>query len=81
MNIKTTPFEGGFQMVISPDRPKPEPKPETIYEEHGYTDRQDYLECLADDYGVDFATVSALADMLGRNEDFDGLVTELQDNF
>jgi hypothetical protein len=29
--------------------------------------------------GLDRSIVSALADMLGENEDFDGLVTSLQD--
>lgn len=51
----------------------------SIYTEHGYRSRRDYLENLADDLGVELATVFALADMLGPNEDFDGLVTSLQD--
>ena len=49
------------------------------YIENGYKDRQDYLYCLAEDYGLPVSTVTALADMLGPNEDFDGLVTSLQD--
>lgn len=51
----------------------------SIYTDHGYRNRRDYLENLADDLGVEPATVFALADMLGPNEDFDGLVTGLQD--
>lgn len=52
---------------------------ENIYQEHGYTSREDYLSCLAEDYGVDLVTVKALADLLGPNEDFDGLVSQLED--
>lgn len=49
------------------------------YRAHGYNDRKDYLSCIAEDYGVDIETVEALADLLGPNEDFDGLVSALQD--
>ena len=49
------------------------------YTEQGYTSRKDYLQCLADDFGVSFSTVCAMAAMLGPNEDFDGLVTALED--
>ena len=51
----------------------------SIYEEQGYANRDDYLNCLAEDYEVDVNTVYMLADMLGENEDFDGLVTSLED--
>lgn len=50
-----------------------------VYKENGYADRADYLSCLAEDYGVDLQTVQALADLLGPNEDFDGLVSSLED--
>lgn len=50
-----------------------------IYIEMGYKDRIDYLKCLADDYGVPYSVVRTLADLLGENEDFDGLVTSLED--
>ena len=49
------------------------------YRAHGYNDREDYISCIAEDYGVDEETVWALANMLGPNEDFDGLVSALQD--
>ena len=45
----------------------------------GYTSRKDYLLCLAEDHGMAFSTVKALADVLGPEEDFDGLVTTLED--
>jgi len=50
-----------------------------IYQENDYKDRKDYLESLADEYGIDYSMVETLADMLGENEDFDGLVSELED--
>lgn len=45
----------------------------------GYADRKDYLLCLAEDHGMDLFTIQALADVLGPDEDFDGLVTILED--
>ena len=50
-----------------------------IYREYGYDDRDDYLRSLADDYGVHEEAVQALADILGPDEDFDGLVSSLED--
>jgi len=49
----------------------------TIYQTQGYEDRNEYLAALSEEYPRD--VVYALADMLGRSEDFDGLVTALQD--
>ena len=49
------------------------------YTENGYDSREDYLMSLAEDYGIDFGTVKMMADLLGPSEDFDGLVTSLQD--
>jgi len=48
-----------------------------IYQEHGFKDRQDYLTSLCDEYPKDI--VFSLAELLGPNEDFDGLVVSLQD--
>ena len=50
-----------------------------IYQENGYTDRDDYLTCLSEDYGVPIEDVYSLAEMLGEHEDFDGLVSALED--
>lgn len=50
-----------------------------IYQMNGYKDRNDYLRQLAEDYGVDPDIVMNLADLLGPDEDFDGLVTQLED--
>lgn len=52
---------------------------ENIYQREGFQDRADYLRNLADDYEVDLEAVALLADMLGPNEDFDGLVSMVQD--
>ena len=50
-----------------------------IYEEKGYKNRGEYLDDMADVYGVDRGTVGALAEVLGDSEDFDGLINELED--
>ena len=52
---------------------------ENIYQENGYADRGDYLNCLSEDYAVSIEDVYSLAEMLGENEDFDGLVCALED--
>lgn len=49
------------------------------YIEAGYETRKHYLESLADEYDVDIETVFALASLLGRDEDFDGLISALED--
>ena len=49
------------------------------YTEAGYANRREYLESLADDYGIHVSTVFTLASILGRSEDFDGLVCALED--
>ena len=50
-----------------------------IYQENGYADRDDYLTCLSEDYGVPIEDVFSIAEMLGEHEDFDGLVSALED--
>ena len=44
-----------------------------------YTDRAEYLDSLAEEHGMDINVVLNLAEILGPNEDFDGLVTTIQD--
>lgn len=51
----------------------------SIYQENGYKNRKDYLNNLADDFGIDRETVFFYASTLGPDEDFDGLVTSLED--
>lgn len=50
-----------------------------IYQENGYEDRDDYLNCMSEDYGVPIEDIYSLAEILGENEDFDGLVSALED--
>lgn len=51
----------------------------SIYTDNGYRNRVEYLHSLADDYGVSFDDVANLARALGPDEDFDALVTEVED--
>lgn len=52
----------------------------SIYEDKGYEDRAEYLEELSLDHEVSMETVLLYSDMLGPNEDFDGLVSALRDH-
>ena len=52
---------------------------ENIYQQNGYADRDNYLTCLSEDYGVSIEDVYSLSEMLGENEDFDGLICALED--
>lgn len=49
------------------------------YEAHGYRTRAQYLDGLAEEHDVSPAIVRNLAELLGPSEDFDGLVTALED--
>ena len=51
----------------------------SIYEEYGHTSRASYLRGLADEFGIPLDTVYMMADLLGPGEDFDGLITALED--
>ena len=51
----------------------------SVYQENGYKNRRDYLEILAEELGMDLHIVLSIADLLGPSEDFDGLVSELDD--
>ena len=51
----------------------------TIYTDNGYTDRKDYLRHLSEELDVPYIIVANLAQLLGPDEDFDGLVTALED--
>lgn len=50
-----------------------------VYTSHGYKNRKDYLISVAEDYGLPYNTVYTIASMFGENEDFDGLISELDD--
>lgn len=51
----------------------------TIYTRNGYKNRAHYLDSLAEHMGIDEETVHSIADIYGPSEDFDGLVTALED--
>lgn len=50
-----------------------------IYQENGYASRKDYLTSLAAEYDVDYQSVACLAALLGSGEDWDALVTAVED--
>jgi len=50
-----------------------------VYQENGYKDRKDYLKSLAEDFDMDYKDVVMLATTLGESEDFDALITSLED--
>ena len=50
-----------------------------VYTENGYDGRRHYLMSMAGDYDVPYEVVCSLAQLFGPDEDFDGLVTALQD--
>lgn len=52
---------------------------ENIYTENGYKNRQDYLLNLAENFDLEIDEVLTISDVLGPDEDFDGLVTCLED--
>jgi len=51
----------------------------SVYTDNGYEDRDVYLRHLADSNGIGLDVVLLLSSSLGPNEDFDGLVTEIED--
>ena len=48
----------------------------SVYTDNGFKDRAEYLDSLREEYG---GLVDALITVLPASEDFDGLVTELED--
>lgn len=50
-----------------------------IYKEKGYFSRRDYLRSLADEYDLPDDVVYQAAEVLGPSEDFDGLLSMLED--
>ena len=50
-----------------------------IYQDKGFVDRNDYLICLSQEYNVPFNVVMDLASILGKSEDFNGLISVLED--
>lgn len=53
---------------------------DNVYTLNGYKNRAHYLRSLADDHGHSIQDVTALAEILGPDEDFDALVVALEDS-
>ena len=49
-----------------------------VYQLNGFLDRAEYLDSLREEYGEEL--VDALTSVLPESEDFDGLISELEDN-
>jgi hypothetical protein len=49
----------------------------TIYQQNGFTDREHYIQSLRDEYGAEL--VDSIGSCLPPSEDFDGLVSALED--
>ena len=49
------------------------------YGNNGFDDRDHYLGTMAEQYDVSIDLVYALADVLGEDEDFDGLIAAIED--
>ncbi len=52
---------------------------ENIYVQNGYKNKEDYLNSLKEEYGE--ILVDTLTSILPESEDFDGLITELEDSY
>ena len=50
-----------------------------VYQREGFKNRKEYLENLAADFGLPEDVVFMTADLLGPSEDFDGLISSLED--
>ena len=51
----------------------------SVYTDMGYESRRDYLDSLAEEFELPEQLVYSIANMLGPSEDFDGLVSSLED--
>lgn len=49
------------------------------YHEHGFANRKEYLQDLSEQYNVPLEVVYQTAQLLGKSEDFDGLVSAMED--
>lgn len=52
-----------------------------VYKQFGFDTREEYLDNLAESYDIPEEIVHELAFLLGENEDFDGLITTLEDDY
>jgi len=50
-----------------------------VYQEKGFKDREEYLESIGEDYDIPAGFIEAMSDVLGESEDFDGLLSSMED--
>lgn len=51
----------------------------SIYNEQGYENRETYLKAVSEEFNIEPFIIEALSDVLGEEEDFDGLICALED--
>ena len=47
-----------------------------IYQENGYKNRRDYLECMAEDYNIPLDVVFSISSLYGKSEDYEMMMGE-----
>ncbi len=52
-----------------------------LYQDNGYTSRLDYLKSVAEQYHVPLNKVITVAEQLGADEDFDGLISLIEEYY
>ena len=50
-----------------------------VYRKKWYNSRREYLMALAEEFELDYDSVFTIAGVMGPEEDFDGLLTALED--
>lgn len=48
------------------------------YKDNGYKSRTEYLKSLAEEFNISLPEVKMISKLIGKEEDFDGLVSEIQ---
>lgn len=66
------------KLITDEEEEMPE-DPVNKYVEHGFDSREDYLSSLAEEYDISEKVVRSIAQEYGPSEDFDGLVSTLED--
>lgn len=50
----------------------------SVYKDNGYKSRTEYLKSLAEEFSIPLSEVKMISELIGKEEDFDGLVSEIQ---
>ena len=48
------------------------------YKDNGYKSRTEYLKSLDEEFNISLSEVKMISELIGKEEDFDGLVSEIQ---